>query len=131
MSSDVTLMTDTLSDRGSSDDYRDADYGPTARRSRIRVLLDPASTIPTYVGVLVAVVGFVLIGIGWARVAGLVDVWRQMPYLLSAGLPGLGLVMTGLVIINVSARRQDGAARARQMALLTEALHDLQRSLDR
>jgi len=131
MSSDVTLMTDTLSDRGSSDDYRDADYRPTARRSRIRVLLDPASTIPTYVGVLVAVVGFVLIGIGWARVAGLVDVWRQMPYLLSAGLPGLGLVMTGLVIINVSARRQDGAARARQMALLTEALHDLQRSLDR
>lgn len=131
MSSDVTLMTDTLSDRGSSDDYRDAAYGPTARRSRIRVLLDPASTIPTYVGVLVAIVGFVLIGIGWARVAGLVDVWRQMPYLLSAGLPGLGLVMTGLVIINVSARRQDGAARARQMALLTEALHDLQRSLDR
>jgi len=76
-------------------------------------------------------IGFVLMAVGWARVAGLVDVWRQMPYLLSAGLPGLGLVMTGLVIINVSARRQDAAARARQTAMLAEALRDLQRSLDR
>ena len=99
--------------------------------SRFRALLDPASTVPTYVGVVVALVGFALIAIGWAKVAGLVDVWRQMPYLLSAGLPGLGLVMTGLVIINVSARRQDAAARARQTAMLTEALRDLQRSLDR
>jgi hypothetical protein len=38
--------------------------------------------------------------------------------------------MTGLVIINVSARRQDAAARARQTAMLAEALRDLQRSLD-
>jgi hypothetical protein len=39
--------------------------------------------------------------------------------------------MTGLVVVNVSARRQDSAERARQTAALTEALHDLQRSLDR
>jgi hypothetical protein len=38
--------------------------------------------------------------------------------------------MTGLVVINVSARRQDGAARARQMATLAEALHELQTSID-
>src|SRR3954451_16003477 len=106
-------------------------YGVFGRRSRLRALLDPASTIPTYVGVAVALAGFALIAIGWAKVAGLVDVWRQMPYLLSAGLPGLGLVMTGLVIVNVSARRQDAAARARQMAALTEAMRELQRSLDR
>jgi hypothetical protein len=106
-------------------------YDVTSRRSRLRAFLDPASTIPTYAGVVIALVGFALIAIGWARVAGLVDVWRQMPYLLSAGLPGLGLVMTGLVIINVSARRQDAAARARQTAMLTEALRDLQRTLGR
>lgn len=98
-------------------------------RSRWRLLTDPASYVPTYIGIAIAVIGFVLIGIGWARVAGTVDVWKQMPYVLSAGLPGLGLVMVGLVVINVSARRQDGAARARQMSALTEALHDLQRSL--
>jgi hypothetical protein len=101
------------------------------RRSRLHALGDPASHLPTYIGVAVALIGFALIAVAWAKVAGLVDVWRQMPYLLSAGLPGLGLVMTGLVIVNVSARRQDAAARARQMDTLTEALRDLQRSLDR
>lgn len=100
-------------------------------RSRLAVLTDPASMLPVYLGVLLALAGFAMLGIAWAKVAGLVDVWRQMPYLLSTGLPGLGLIMTGLVIINVSARRQDGAARARQMSTLTEALRDLQRALDR
>src|SRR5690242_1144242 len=94
------------------------------RRTWLQSLLDPASTVPTYVG-------FALIGYAWVKVAALVDVWRQMPYVVSAGLPGLGLVMTGLVVINVSARRQDGAARARQMATLAEALHELQTSVDR
>lgn len=131
--SDVTLMTDgpeTLTSRrrwrrGGSDGFE-----LDARRSRLRAVTDPSSMIPTYAGVLIVLVGFALIGIAWARVAGLVDVWKQMPYVVSAGLPGLGLVMTGLVVINISARRQDGAARARQMETLTEALHDLQRSLD-
>jgi hypothetical protein len=105
-----------------------------AARSRwrfLRMITDPASLIPTFAGVVVAAIGFALIGYAWAKVAGLVDVWKQMPYVVSAGLPGLGLVMTGLVIVNVSARRQDGAARARQMATLTEAMRDLQQSLDR
>lgn len=105
------------------------DFNNATPRSRWRSLSDPSSLVPTYVGVVVVVIGFALIGIAWARVAGLVDVWKQMPYLLSAGLPGLGLVMVGLVVINVSARRQDGAERARQMAALTEALQDLQRSM--
>ena len=124
---DITLMNDspeTLAVGASS-------YDVATRRSRLRALLDPSSTIPTYVGVIVALIGFALIAIGWAKVAGLVDVWRQMPYLLSAGLPGLGLVMTGLVIVNVSARRQDAAARARQTAMLAEALRDLKQTLDR
>ena len=100
------------------------------RRSFLGSLFDPASYLLTYLGIVVTLIGFALIGIAWSQVAGLVDVWKQMPYLLSAGLPGLGLVMTGLVVVNVSARRQDGATRARQMATLTEALRDLQRTLD-
>lgn len=116
MSTDVSELTDRAP----------ADAG---RRSQLRGLTDPASHIPTLIGIAVAAIGFALIGIGWAKVAGLTDVWKQMPYLLSAGLPGLGLVMTGLVVINVSARRQDAAARARQTETLTEALRDLQRSL--
>ena len=127
-------MTNLTLRSGAPDSLGDEPLTGGLARSRSRLLrgiTDPASLIPTYVGVVVALVGFALIGYAWAKVAGLVDVWKQMPYLVSAGLPGLGLVMTGLVIVNVSARRQDSAARARQMATLTEAMRDLQRSLDR
>ena len=87
--------------------------------------LEPASLIPTYVGVVVIAVGFALIGVAWAEIAALTDVALQMPYLVSAGFTGLGLVMLGLVIVNISAKRQDGAERARQMQTLTEAMHAL------
>ena len=130
---DMTLRSGTSETLGAGDDPLATQL--VGRRSRLQSLLrqltDPASLIPTYVGVAIVLIGFGLIGYGWSQVAGLVDVWRQMPYLVSAGLPGLGLILTGLVFINVSARRQDGAARARQMATLTEAMRDLQRALDR
>jgi hypothetical protein len=127
---DLSLMKDPIDSIGSSGSSSGPlDFEHSRPRSRWGMLTDPASHVPTYIGVAVAVIGFALMGIAWARIAGLVDVWKQMPYLLSAGLPGLGLVMVGLVIINVSARRQDGAARARQMSALAEALHDLQGTL--
>ncbi|MEA3056812.1 MAG: hypothetical protein QOD30_2244 [Actinomycetota bacterium] len=97
------------------------------RRSPVlRALTDPGSHAPTYAGIAIALVGFALMVYAWSEVAALLDVSQQMPYVFSAGLPGLGLVMTGLVVINVSARRQDGAARARQLDMLTEALRELQ-----
>jgi uncharacterized membrane protein YidH (DUF202 family) len=100
------------------------------QRTFLRTLSDPASAVPTYLGVLIAAAGFVLLVIGWSDVAGTIDVGRQMPYLLSTGLPGIALVMVGLVLVNLSIRRQDSAERARQMSALTEALGDLKRSLD-
>jgi len=124
---DTTLMSEPL-ESGST---RGIDIAGLSgvRRGRWRALTDPASHLPTLIGVAIAAIGFALIGIAWAKVAALTQVWQQMPYVLSAGLPGLGLVMTGLVVVNVSARRQDAAARARQMAALAEALSELQRSL--
>lgn len=116
--------------RGGSAEAFESGLDIGRRRTWLQSLLDPASHVLTYVGIAVTVVGFGLIGYAWVKVAALVDVWRQMPYVVSAGLPGLGLVMTGLVVINVSARRQDGASRARQMATLAEALHELQSSID-
>jgi len=124
---DITLMQDSSETIVSGSPA----YDVSTRRSRLRAILDPASTVPTIAGVVIAAIGFGLIGLGWAKVAGLTEVWQQMPYLLSAGLPGLGLVMSGLVVVNVSARRQDAAARARQTAMLAEALRDLQHTLDR
>jgi len=126
---DTSLMSERLDPASASPapDTLGVDAG--VRRRRWRLLMDPASQVPTLIGVAVAAIGFALMGIAWVKVAGLTDVWRQMPYLMSAGLPGLGLVMTGLVLVNVSVRRQDGAARARQMAALSEALTELQQTL--
>jgi hypothetical protein len=101
-----------------------------APSGRFRWVTDPSSYFLTYAGVLGTLAGFALIAIGWAKVAGLTDVWRQMPYLLSAGFPGLGLVMAGLLTINIAAKRQDAAVRTRQMAQLGEALQELTRALD-
>ncbi|HEX3900585.1 MAG TPA: hypothetical protein VHW74_15610 [Mycobacteriales bacterium] len=105
-----------------------ADLGTERRQPWLRAITDPASTLPVYLGVVVAAVGFVLLVIGWSDVAGTVDVGRQMPYLMSTGLPGIALVMVGLVVVNISIRRQDSAERARQMSALTETLDKLRAS---
>jgi hypothetical protein len=47
---------------------------------------------------------------------------------MSTGLPGIALVMVGLVVVNISIRRQDSAERARQMSALTETLDKLRTS---
>jgi hypothetical protein len=91
--------------------------------------LEPSSLVPTYVGVLVIATGFALIGIAWAEIAALTNVGLQMPYLVSAGITGLALVMVGLIVVNVAARRQDGAERARQMQTLTETFQALQQEI--
>lgn len=106
------------------------DWPPAASTRGRWSALDPGSPAPVLVGVGLTLVGFALMAVAWAKVAGLTDVWRQFPYLLSAGLPGLGLVMVGLVLVNVSVRRQDAAERERQFAALTEAVRDLRRAVD-
>jgi hypothetical protein len=105
-----------------------ADLNKRGRQPWLRAITDPSSTLPVYLGVVVAAVGFVLLVIGWSDVAGTVDVGRQMPYLMSTGLPGIALVMVGLVLVNISVRRQDSADRARQMGALTETLDKLRTS---
>lgn len=93
--------------------------------------LEPSSLVPTYAGVLVIAVGFALIGVAWAQIAALTNVGLQMPYLVSAGFTGLGLVMVGLIIVNVAAKRQDAAERGRQMETLNETFLALQREIAR
>jgi Flp pilus assembly protein TadB len=97
----------------------------TDNRPRWARVLAPTSPVPVLAGVLVSAVGFILIAVAWAEVAGVTDVALQMPYLVSAGLTGLGLVMVGLLVINVAVKRQDAAERRRQMEQLTEVLREL------
>lgn len=111
------------------------EHGPNDRAdgnsapSRIPALR-PLSPVPTYVGIAVAAVGFVLIVFAWGRVAGEVNVALQMPYLISGGLTGLALVMVGLTVVSVAARRRDAALREQQTALLADAVRELSAALD-
>lgn len=85
----------------------------------------PVSPILTYVGIAVAAAGFVVIMITWGKVGALTVVPFQMPYLLSGGLVGLCLVMTGLTLISVNAKRQDASARERQLGQVREVLVEI------
>ena len=91
--------------------------------------LRPLSPVPTYVGMGVAALGFVLIAIAWGAVAGQTNVALQLPYLVSGGITGLALVMVGLTVVSVAARRRDAALREQQNALLADALRELSAAL--
>ena len=120
MSTTTDLEPDT--DIVATDDLR-------TRRVALPPWLRPSSPVLTYIGVGVAIAGFVLILIAWGQVAGETQVYLQIPYLVSAGLTGVGLVMVGLTIINVAAKQRDAADRDRQMDQLVSILSELQTTL--
>lgn len=127
-------MTQIIADRplvAPADELAELDARPVSRSGRRALLgrLDAGSRLPTYAGVAVTAVGFALIALAWAKIAALTNVALQLPYLVSAGLSGLALVMAGLIVINIAAKRQDGAERARQMQALNETLAELAQAI--
>jgi hypothetical protein len=119
----MAVFTPTASSEGSS--VEQLDGGPRRRLS----WLAPSSYVPTYAGLLIAAVGFGLLVLTWAKVAGEGNVAFQMPYIVSGGMTGLGLIMGGLILVNIAAKRQDAAERGRQMEQLRESLDDLRATL--
>ena len=93
--------------------------------------LPPLSPLPTYFGIAITAIGFAVIIFAWSKVAGIADnVALQMPYLVSGGLAGLGLVMVGVTVINVAAKRRDTQLRQQQTELLADALRELRNALE-
>ena len=88
-------------------------------------LLRPQSPVPTWLGIAFVIAGFALLGLAWGGVAGEGNVALQMPYLISGGMVGLGLILVGLTIVNVAAKRRDSAQREQQIQLLAAALAEL------
>lgn len=64
---------------------------------RARLLAVP--NLVVWVGLAVSAIGIVLIAIAWGGAAGQTDVARGLPYIASAGLPGLALVAIGGLIV--------------------------------
>ena len=92
--------------------------------------IDPTSPTLTWIGLGLAALGFLVIAYAWGKVAALLDVSLQMPYVVSGGLSGLGLVMVGMTVVNVAARRHDAAERARQAEELQAVLRELRETLE-
>jgi hypothetical protein len=117
-----------------SDTYDEVDFDPVVSRPGIadRLPTLPAlSPVPTYAGIAITAIGFAVIAFAWGKVAGIADnVALQMPYLVSGGLAGLGLVMVGVTVINVAAKRRDTQLRQQQTELLADALRELRSALE-
>jgi hypothetical protein len=79
----------------------------------------------------VCLAGFLLLLLTWSNIAGEADVALQLPYLVSGGLTGLGLIIVGVLVVNISVKRQDAAERRRQQEQLAELITDLTWTLER
>ncbi|MGH9135634.1 MAG: hypothetical protein ACRD0G_01135 [Acidimicrobiales bacterium] len=80
---------------------------------------------PETIGVGLVVIGFVVIFLGWNGAAGLDFVEGQLPYLISGGLTGLGLIGAGLVVVLVQAQRRESRAVAARLDDIAEQLRAL------
>lgn len=87
-------------------------------------------SLGTWVGVAVCVIGLVLIAVSWGQVAAETDVGLQMPYVISAGVSGLGLVMIGLGVISLATRRRDAVRRYQQLQQLVATLDAIRVELE-
>ena len=76
-------------------------------------------------GVILLVVGGVMITLGWDRAANLDYVQGQFPYLLSASLPGLALIIIGMSVLVLAIVRRDAVERDQQLEKLTASISEL------
>lgn len=81
-------------------------------------------------GVLVVAAGFGLIAITWAAISPLKIVAQQLPYLVSAGFTGVGLIVFGSAMLIAASKRADDAVRSAQSLELVAALRELRETLD-
>ena len=58
------------------------------------------------------------------------DVALQVPYVVSGGFSGLGLILLGLLVVNVSVKRRETRARERQLEELRDALAGLRAAIE-
>ena len=114
----------TTSPSGTGTGVPSFDLRPQNRRSAVAAV-NALSPVPTYIGLAVTVIGFVLVAVTWIQVAKQVNVAVQLPYFASGGFGGLGLIMVGLTTVSVAAKRRDSLLRAAQMELLATALYEL------
>lgn len=78
-----------------------------------------------YAGIATAMSGFALIAYAWGKVAALLNVALQLPYVVSGGFTGVALIIVGMALVNIEVKRADAARRDRQLTQIADALRAL------
>lgn len=73
-------------------------------------------------GIALAVLGFLLLFLGWNGAASYDRVPAQVPYLISGGLAGLSVIVLAAALLTISAQRQDRTAMLNSLAEIREAV---------
>jgi hypothetical protein len=92
------------------------------RGGRMAGWLAPTSPVLVYAGIALIVAGFGVLAYTWSKVAGTLLVALQIPYLISGGFTGLGLVVLGVLLIYLGAKRRDAFQRDRRLEELAALL---------
>jgi hypothetical protein len=77
-----------------------------------------------FIGLFFAIAGFAAIGVGWNGMASVTCVDCQLPYLLSGGAAGLGLVLVGVGLLVVAQVRAERIRLVRHVDAVRDALWD-------
>ena len=77
------------------------------------------------VGVILLVAGGVAITLGWDGAAELDYVQGQFPFLLSASIPGIALIIIGMTVLVLAMFRRDAREREAQLDKLTASISEL------
>lgn len=131
----MTELTLTSQDLGHTADVSGVEQSSASGVGRTR-LSRPVSALraiphlATYAGVVLAAAGAGLLVIAWGRTAALTSVALQVPYVVSAGFTGLGLVAVGLTVINVSSKHADARGRSQQISELRDLLAELRATIE-
>jgi hypothetical protein len=73
-------------------------------------------------GIAVALLGFLLIYLGWNGAGSFNDIRQQFPYLISGGIAGLAFVIIGAALLVIEAARAERAELQSTLLELREAL---------
>jgi hypothetical protein len=72
-----------------------------------------------------AAAGFVALGLAWRGLAATLDVWVQLPFVVSGGFGGVALTGTALALLDIHLSRRSAAAERVALEELLAALSAL------
>lgn len=86
--------------------------------------------LATWAGLALCVTGAALLVVAWAQTADKTNVALQIPYVVSAGFTGLGLVVVGLTVVSTAAKQREARERQAQAAELRQLLTQIRQAVE-